>query len=100
MYVLGFGICRATNVTRDRCYDFKNIFAEKFSKNIGVFCSNLLLVFAKIVIITFVFEKKTPIFSPKIGKIAENCDHNIDPSLDEILPFGLFLLPWAHLFAQ
>jgi hypothetical protein len=24
-------------VTRDRCYDFKNIFAEKFGKNIGVF---------------------------------------------------------------
>jgi hypothetical protein len=29
---------RATS--RDRCYDLKNIFAEKFSKNIGVFCSN------------------------------------------------------------
>jgi hypothetical protein len=26
--------------TRDRCYDFKNIFAEKFSENIGVFGSN------------------------------------------------------------
>jgi hypothetical protein len=24
----------------DRCHDFKNIFAENFSKNIGVFCSN------------------------------------------------------------
>jgi hypothetical protein len=23
--------------------------------------------------------RKTPIFLPKIGKIAENCDHNIDP---------------------
>jgi hypothetical protein len=28
------------SVTRDRCYDFKNIFAKKLSKNIGVFCSN------------------------------------------------------------
>jgi hypothetical protein len=26
-------------VTRDRCYDFLNIFAEKFSKKIGVFDS-------------------------------------------------------------
>jgi hypothetical protein len=26
--------------TRDRCYDFLNIFAEKFSENIGVFYSN------------------------------------------------------------
>jgi hypothetical protein len=25
--------------TRDRCYDFLNIFAEKFSKKIGVFDS-------------------------------------------------------------
>jgi hypothetical protein len=25
--------------------------------------------------------RKTPIFSPKIVKIAENCDHNIDPSV-------------------
>jgi hypothetical protein len=24
----------------DRCYDFLNIFAENFSENIGVFCSN------------------------------------------------------------
>jgi hypothetical protein len=26
--------------TWDQCYDFKNIFAEKFSENIGIFCSN------------------------------------------------------------
>jgi hypothetical protein len=25
---------------RDRCYDFLNIFDEKFSKHFGVFCSN------------------------------------------------------------
>jgi hypothetical protein len=24
-------------MTRDRCYDFENIFAKKFSENIGVF---------------------------------------------------------------
>jgi hypothetical protein len=27
-------------LNRDRCYDFLNIFAEKFSEKIGVFCSN------------------------------------------------------------
>jgi hypothetical protein len=26
-------------VTRDRCYDFLNIFAEKFTEKIGAFCS-------------------------------------------------------------
>jgi hypothetical protein len=45
----------------------------------------LLLVFAKIVIITLVFEKNAN-FSPKLGKIAENCNHNIDP--------------WSPLFGQ
>jgi hypothetical protein len=46
----------------------------------------------KILIITLVFEK-TPIFRRKLGKIAENCDHNIDPrcftekcSFDQTLP--------------
>jgi hypothetical protein len=51
----------------DRCYDFLNIFAEKFSENIGVFLLKLLLAFAKIVIITSVFEKNA-IFSPKVGE--------------------------------
>jgi hypothetical protein len=39
------------------------IFAEKFSENIGVFLLKLLLVFAKIVIITFVFEKNANFFA-------------------------------------
>jgi hypothetical protein len=30
-------------------------------------------------IITLVFEKKTNFFRRKMTKIAENCDHNIDP---------------------
>jgi hypothetical protein len=29
--------------------------------------------------VTLIFEKKSKYFSPKIGKIAENCVHNIDP---------------------
>jgi hypothetical protein len=32
-----------------------------------------------IVILTLVFEKKTPIFRRKLAKIAEYCDLNIDP---------------------
>jgi hypothetical protein len=60
----------------DRCYYFKNIFAEKFVDKIGVFAQNKAKL-CKNWIITLVFE----IFSPKIGKkIAENCDHNIDQS--------------------
>jgi hypothetical protein len=35
-------------VTRDRYYDFLNIFAEQFGENIGVFLLKLLLLFAKI----------------------------------------------------
>jgi hypothetical protein len=33
------------------------------------------------VIITFVFEKNANFFGRKLAKIAENCDHNIDPWL-------------------
>jgi hypothetical protein len=42
------------------------IFAEYFSENIDVFLLKLPLVFAKIVIITLVFEKNANCF-------AENC---------------------------
>jgi hypothetical protein len=46
------------------------------------FLLKLLLGFAKIVIITLVFEKNANFFAEncrKLSKIAENCDHNIDP---------------------
>jgi hypothetical protein len=33
-----------------------------------------------------VFEKKTPIFRRKLGKIADNCDYNIDPWLFFLAP--------------
>jgi hypothetical protein len=59
----------------DRCYDFLNIFAENFSKKLAFLTQNKAKLF-KILIITLVFEKKRQFFSPKI---AENCDHNIDP---------------------
>jgi hypothetical protein len=35
--------------------------------------------FSKKIIITLVFEKNANCFRRKFAKIAENCDHNIDP---------------------
>jgi hypothetical protein len=35
----------------------------------------------KMLIITSVFEKNANFFRRKLSKIAENCDHNIDPWL-------------------
>jgi hypothetical protein len=52
-------------VTRDRCYDFKNIFAEKFGEKFAVFpptTANFLKI----------DPRKMPIFSPKIGQNRRN----------------------------
>jgi hypothetical protein len=43
--------------------------------------------FEKKLIITLA---KTPIFCRKLGKIAENCDHNIDPRLGDCLLLAVF----------
>jgi hypothetical protein len=48
---------------QDRCYDFKNIFAEKFSEKIGVFWLKTKLNFEKYLIITLVFEKNAKFFA-------------------------------------
>jgi hypothetical protein len=45
---------------------------------------------SKMLIITLVLRKRQ-IFRRKLAKIAENCDHNIDPRLDEISPTGIKL---------
>jgi hypothetical protein len=59
---------------------FKKNFAAKLSENNCVLSLKVLLVFLKKMVITFVFEKKTPtFFRRKLAKIAENCDHKIDP---------------------
>jgi hypothetical protein len=50
--------------TWDRCYDFLNILAEKFSKKMAFLTQNKAKL-CKNLIITLVFDK-TPIFSPKI----------------------------------
>jgi hypothetical protein len=45
VYIQGFkngqqALANLSLANRDQCYDFLNIFDEKFSENIGVFCSN------------------------------------------------------------
>jgi hypothetical protein len=56
---------------------FLNIFAKKFSEKMAFLTQNKAKL-CKILIITLVFEKNTN-FCQKLSKIAENCDHNIDP---------------------
>jgi hypothetical protein len=58
---------------------FQNIFAEKFGEKNWRFWLKTKLNYSKIVIITLVSEKNTNFFRQKLSKIAENCDHNIDP---------------------
>jgi hypothetical protein len=63
----------------DRCYDFLNIFAENSSKKLADLTQNK----AKICLQNFDhnigFWEKRQFFCRKWAKIAENCDHNIDP---------------------
>jgi hypothetical protein len=51
-------------VARDRCYDLKNIIAEKFGENIDVF-DQTAATFCKKIDHNIVFLRKTPIFSLK-----------------------------------
>jgi hypothetical protein len=65
----------------------KNIFSEKFGEKIGVFDSKQRKK-CKILIITLFFSEKRHFFRQKMSKIAENCDHNIGPRLEEFSPIG------------
>jgi hypothetical protein len=62
----------------DRCYDFLNISPKNSAKKLAFFTRNKDKL-CKILNITLVFEKKRRFFRRKLSKIAENCDHNIDP---------------------
>jgi hypothetical protein len=53
--------------TRDRCYDFLNIFAKKFCEKKSAFLTQNKAKLCKILIITLVFEKNAN-FSPKIAE--------------------------------
>jgi hypothetical protein len=59
---------------RDRCYDFLNIFTEKFSEKIGII-SQTTASFCKNCDHNICFWEKRQFFRQKL----ENCDHNIDP---------------------
>jgi hypothetical protein len=54
------------------------IFSPKNFKKRLAFLTQNKGKFKKKFNITLVFEKNA-IFAEKVGKIAENCDHNIDP---------------------
>jgi hypothetical protein len=75
----------------DRCYDFWNIFAEKFSKKIGVFDSKQGLNMQNFDHNIGIWEKRQ-FFRQKLSKIAENCDHNIDPSTDALVSSVIYIL--------
>jgi hypothetical protein len=64
--------------TWGRCYDFKNIFAEKIAKKLAFLTLNKAKI-CKILIITLVFEKNAYFFIKKWQKSQKNCDHSIDP---------------------
>jgi hypothetical protein len=58
-----------TLLPRDRCYESKNIFAETFGENIGIF-SQTSANFCKNLITTLFFFRKTPNFSQKVAIIT------------------------------
>jgi hypothetical protein len=55
------------------------IFFPKISAKKLAFLTQNKAKLCKILIITLVFEKNVNFFLRKLSKIAENCDHNIDP---------------------
>jgi hypothetical protein len=57
---------------------FKKKFAEKFSEKIGVFDSKQSLNMQNFDR-NIGFREKRQFFRRKLSKIAEKCDHNIDP---------------------
>jgi hypothetical protein len=68
---------------------FKIFSAKKLRKKFAFLTQNKAKL-CEILIITLVFEKNA-IFRRKLSKIAENCDHNIDPQL------GFLLRAWKYL---
>jgi hypothetical protein len=55
----------------------KIFYPKNFAKILSFFAQTTA-IFCKNFIVSLVFEKNA-IFSPKLAKIAENCDYNIDP---------------------
>jgi hypothetical protein len=61
------------------------IFSPKNSAKILAFYAQTFATFWQKMIITLVFEKNANFFAEYVlEKIAENCDHNIDPCLNGV----------------
>jgi hypothetical protein len=50
-------------LSRDRCHDFKTIFAKNFGEKIAFFAQTMYCLFLKKMIITLVFEKNANFFA-------------------------------------
>jgi hypothetical protein len=59
---------------------FHNFFPPKIGEKLAFLTQNKAKLYKKL-IITLVFEKNANFFRRTLAKIAENCDHNIDPGL-------------------
>jgi hypothetical protein len=66
--------------TRDRCYDLKNIFAEKWGENMAFFVQNTVSFFTKFGSQNW-FLRKCHFFRRKWVKIEETCDHSRNPGV-------------------
>jgi hypothetical protein len=86
-----------SRVTRDRCYDFKNIFAEKnVAKNLAFLTQNKAKLW-KILIITLVFEKNTNFFAKNRQKQQKIVIITLTPDWANFRLSGDWLL-WAEFF--
>jgi hypothetical protein len=74
-------------------------FSPKNSAKILAFFTQNKAKFWKKLIITLVFKKNANFFRQKLGKIAKNCDHNIDPRSPWFWAphfLGRFLKAWSQ----
>jgi hypothetical protein len=86
----------------DRCYDFLNIFAEKFRKRLAFLTQKKAKLCQNLIITLVSFEKKT-IFRQKLAKIAENCDHNIGPLVSaytQVITITVYTYLFSNLFGH
>jgi hypothetical protein len=82
--IFSCGFTKSKMFTLDRCYIwFFQIFSPKNLAKILAFFAQTTPSFLQKMIMTLVFEKSANFFRRKLAKIAENCDHNIDPCLEK-----------------
>jgi hypothetical protein len=74
------------------------IFSPKNSAKKLAFLTRNKAKLCKILIITLVFEENANFFRRKLAKIAENCDHNIDPWLEPCFLQEKFSVPKKFAF--